>query len=492
MRPVAAVRCRSRIDWEAAAGVEAMAPVWKSSIAFSVCEARELLQMQHGAASGVPLTMAGMSTPPLIPRRLLFGNPTRLKPGISPDGTRIAYLSPVDGVLNVWMGTVGRDDAAPLTAERERDIRTFSWALDDRHLLYLQDRDGDENAHLYAVDLATDETRDLTPFERVQARVVGATGRAPGQLVVGLNRRSRSLHDAYRVDLATGELALVAENPGFVSWFADGDLRVRGGVAWTPDGGTSILVRDGEAGGDGWRPLHVVGHEDAMTTRPVGFAGDGRSLLVISPRDANASRLLRIDLREGRTEVLFEDPLYDVVRVFTHPDTRRPQVVTVQRERPHSQVLDPALAGDVGRIREQTGGEPSLIGRDGADQVWLLDLDSDGKAGAYYVYDRRRGHADLLYRHRPELEPYALAAMEPFSFRSRDGLTIHGYLSFPPGAGRSDLPAVLDVHGGPWARDIWGFRADVQWLASRGYLCVQVNFRGSTGYGKDFLNAGDR
>ncbi len=431
-----------------------------------------------------------MTTVPLIPRDVLFGNPERVSPSISPAGTRLAYLAPVDGVLNVWVGTVGGDDFKPVTDDRDRGIRAFFWAHDDRHLLYVQDRGGDENWHLYAVDLALGGTRDLTPFENVQAQVVADDKRFPGELLVGINKDNEQLHDVYRVDLASGELEKVAENPGFVGWLADAELRVRCGVAPTPDGGLTVMLRDGEQAE--WKPALVVGPEDALGTAPVAFSADGRELLLVSSKDANAARVVRFDPVGGSTKVLFEDPRYDVRDVTVNPDTREPELVTVLRERAQVEALDAGLAGDLERILAIHPGDPAFLGRDHADRVWLLEFTPDDGPVSYYAYDRASGEATFLFVHRPELERYQLAKMEPFSFTARDGLTVHGYATFPPGAGRSGLPAVLNVHGGPWARDVWGFNPEAQWLANRGYLCVQVNFRGSTGYGKDFLNAGDK
>jgi dipeptidyl aminopeptidase/acylaminoacyl peptidase len=427
--------------------------------------------------------------PDLIPRSILFGNPTHVSPAISPDGSRLAYLAPVNGVLNVWVGQLGSDDFQPVTDDRDRGIRFFRWAHDDRHLVYVQDLGGDEDWHLYATDVIGGGTRDLTPFERIQVRVIAAEKRFPDTLLIGLNRRTPELHDIYRLDLPTGELELVAENPGFVSMLADADLRVRGAVHATADGGMVLLVRDDEA--SPWRPLETVAQEDALTTGPIGFTADGTAMLALSSLDANTSRLVRLHL-DGRREVLYEDPEYDVVGLEIHPDTREPQLVSVLRDRSDLVVLDPEIEADVERLRALHPGDLGFHGRDHADRTWLAAFIPDDGPIAYHLYDRSSGRAQLLFTHRPELEDWALAHMEPFSYSARDGLTVHGYLTFPPGLERSGLPAVLNVHGGPWARDAWGYNPEAQWLANRGYLCVQVNFRGSTGYGKRFVNAGDR
>jgi dipeptidyl aminopeptidase/acylaminoacyl peptidase len=427
---------------------------------------------------------------PLVPRTVLFGNPERTSPRISPDGSRLAWLAPEEGVLNVWVGTVGGDEARAVTRDRDRGIRSFLWAHDRRHLLYVQDTGGDENWRLYAVDLETGDIRDLTPFDDVQARVEDIDKRFPDHVLVGLNRDNPQLHDVYRLDLRTAELELVATNPGFVGMLADAEWRIRAGVAPTPDGGFAVMVRDTE--GDEWRPLLEVGQEDALTTEPLAFTADGAGLWAVSSVGANSGRLVRIDLATGHSEVLAEDPTYDVTSVRLHPDTREPQVVVFLKDRAEYRVLDPAVADDVEALLGLSPGDPVLAGHDDDDHTWLVAYTNDDGPVRYYAWDRRAAKATFLFEHQPALSRYTLARMEPFSFAARDGLTIHGYATFPPGLPPRGLPTVLDVHGGPWARDTWGYNPEAQWLANRGYLCVQVNYRGSTGYGKAFVNAGNK
>jgi dipeptidyl aminopeptidase/acylaminoacyl peptidase len=250
------------------------------------------------------------------------------------------------------------------------------------------------------------------------------------------------------------------------------------------------MVRDSAE--EEWRQLLAIDAEDALTTGPLAFSEDGRSLLAESSVGADTARLVRIDLASGDAEVLAEDPEADVTGVRLHPDTREPQIVTFLKDRSEYQVLDPSVAPDLAAIRALHPGDPSLVGADDADATWLVGFTNDAGAVPYFSYDRETRSGRFLFEHQPELSRYELAPMEPFSFTSRDGLTIHGYATFPPEAERTGLPMVLNVHGGPWARDAWGYDPEAQWLANRGYLCVQVNFRGSTGYGKAFVNAGDR
>jgi dipeptidyl aminopeptidase/acylaminoacyl peptidase len=439
--------------------------------------------------------------PDLIPLPVLFGNPERVSPSISPDGTQLAWIAPQDGVLNVWLAPVSIESGVDLAGARvvtddaDRGIRQFGWAHDGRHLLYLQDTGGDENWRLHDVDLQTMERRDLTPFDGVQTQIIAMERKLPSEILIGLNHDNPQLHDVYRVNLETGKLTKEVDNPGVVAWIADAQMAIRAAVAPLPDGGFDLLVRDSadpDSADSKWRTLLTVPAEDGLTTDVIAFSEDGSSLLITSSAGAQTARLARIDVATGVTEVLAEDPEADVSGVRIHPDTREPQIVTVLKSRSEYRVLDPAVADDLAAIRALHPGDPMFEGADDSDAVWLVGFTNDTGPIPYYAFDRRTKTARFLFEHRPDLSQYELAGMEPFSFTARDGLTVHGYLTFPAGVERAGLATVLNVHGGPWVRDVWGFDSHAQWLANRGYLCVQVNFRGSTGYGKDFVNAGDR
>src|SRR5712691_591778 len=436
----------------------------------------------------------------LIPRSVLFGNPERTSPHLSPDGTQLAWIAPLDGVLNVWVAAVGAgadstsgvdwDAARAVTQDTDRGIRFCLWAQDGRHVLYIQDVGGDENWRLYDVDVVTGERRDLTPFEGIHATLIAASKRKPGEVLVGVNKDNPQLHDVYRLSLATGELVKEIENPGYAGWLADEDLLVRGAIAPLPDGSFDLLVRD-DADGD-WRTLLSIPAEDVTSTDVVTFSEDGRSLLMISAAGSNTGRLARVDLAAGSQTVITEDPDADVSGALIHPDTLEPQIVTILKERTEYVVLDPSVADDFKAVRALHHGDPRFAGRDDADTTWLVSFTNDSGPVPYFLYDRATKTGRFLFEHQPALSGYELAPLEPFTFTARDGLTVHGYVTFPPGLGRQDLPAVLNVHGGPQVRDVWGFNSEAQWLANRGYLCVQVNYRGSTGYGKACVSAGER
>ena len=454
-----------------------------------------------------------MAKTKLIPRELIFGNPERAEPKIAPNGKMMAYLAPLDGVLNVWVGSVGGDDFRPVTRDTDRGIRVYFWAHDSKHLMYLQDVGGDENWRLHKVDPDSEAVDDLTPFDDVQVQIVEHDKHHPNDILLGINKDDVRFHDVYHLDLTTNVLDLVAKNPGNVmSWVADAGLQVRAAVTFTPDGGSELLVRDSDQ--SEWRPLIAWSPEDALTSGPLGFTLDGASLYLIDSQDANAARLVRFDLASQTREVVAGDPEYDAGGAMVHPDTREIQMVSFVKARTEHVVLDDAIDDDVAAIRQLNPGDFSIYDRTHRDDVWLVGFTEADRPVSYYAYDLKTKEGTFLFYNRPALADYQLATMEPISFESRDGMTVHGYLSLPPDtvAGASaraqtsvgarhasplplppaPLPLVLNVHGGPWHRDVWGYDPETQWLVNRGYACLQVNYRGSTGYGKKFLNAGNK
>jgi dipeptidyl aminopeptidase/acylaminoacyl peptidase len=438
--------------------------------------------------------MPDNALPPLIPREVLFGNPERASAQLSPDGTRLTWLAPLDGVLNIWLADASGGGARPVTRDTDRGVRFYTWSHDNRHILYLQDAGGDENWRLHQVDPETEEDDDLTPYPDVQVQLVAHDRRRPHELLVALNREDERLHDVYHLDLRTRALTLLEKNPGDVSgWVADRDLVVRAAVATTPDGGSILRAREGADAP--WRDVIVWDSSDALTSGPVGFTGDGRALYLLDSRGVNATRLLRLDLVTGAERVVAEDPRYDVGGVVSHPETREAQLVAFTRARQEWVVLDDALAADVAALRGLNPGDFDIVDRTHADDRWIVAFTQDAGGVSYWTYDRGTRTGSFLFHTRPDLARYVLAEMRPITLTARDGLPLEGYLTLPPlpsRPSRPSLPMVLNVHGGPWHRDVWGYDPEAQWFANRGYACLQVNFRGSTGYGKDFVNAANR
>lgn len=433
---------------------------------------------------------AGAQLPPLIPRAVLFGNPEKSSPQISPDGKYLAYIAPdKKNVLQVWVRTIGKQDDRMLTADKKRGIRSFFWTFDDDQLIYQQDQEGDENFHLYAVSLKDDIVRDLTPFQGVRAQLVDVDHKHPREVLVGMNLKDRKRFDVYRINLGNGAVELDTVNPGdVVTWAADANLKVLAGIAATLDGGYDLIYRPTPQAK--WQTLRHWGPEEQGS--PVGFSDDGKVLYLIANHDANALRLVALDLASGKETVLAEDPVYDVSGALVHPTRRTIQAVTFNKDKVVRQIIDKEIEDDMKALGEVRKGQLGLLSRDLADRTWLVSYTNDDGPVYYYAYDRKAKKASFLFSQQPQLEGLALASMRPVTYKARDGLTIHGYLTLPVGIPAKNLPTVLLVHGGPWARDSWGFNPLVQWLANRGYAVLQVNYRGSTGYGKKFLNAGNR
>ena len=432
------------------------------------------------------------STPvALIPRNILFGNPVKANPQISPDGTMMAYLAPVNNVLNVWVGKIGSDEYQPVTKDEDRGVRFYFWAADNKYIMYLQDAGGNENWRLYATNLDTRETRGLTPFENVQVQVIERNKHFPDELLIGMNKDNPQLHDVYHLDLTSGELTLVAKNPGnIIGWVADAKFKVRGALAALPDGGSELLVRTDENAD--WKKLVTWNADDMLTSSPLSFSLDGQFIYLEDARNVNASRLVKLNVATGDITVIAEDPQYDVGRVMIHPDTYEIQAVAFNKDRVEWTVLDQSIKLDFDNIQEIHRGDFAITSRDDADATWVVAFTVDNGPVPYYAYERKSQTATFLFDNQPELSNYTLSTMEPVTFTSRDGLSVHGYLTLPVGTNNTNLPMVLNVHGGPWARDAWGYNPEAQWFANRGYACLQVNYRGSTGYGKDFLNAGNK
>ncbi len=432
---------------------------------------------------------------PLIPRKLLFGDPERTQVKLSPDGRWISFLAPWEGARNVWVAPADApDEACPLTRERERSIAFHHWSYTSRHILYLKDRGGDENWCLYRVEVETEETQALTPEEGVQARLVHLSPRNPGEALVALNERDPRFHDVFRVDLDTGARKLILQNDvGFFQFLADDELRVRVATRFLPDGGYELLApQDSDRG-----LIARIGPEDAAVTWPFGLDAEGQTLYLVDSRGRDTAALAALDLETGKVDLLAVDLRCDAQEVLQHPLTRRPQAAAFTYDRRRWEVVDEEIAKDLSYLEGLVDGELEILSRATDDTRWLVAYVRDNGPTAYYLYQRAMGQATFLFTGQPQLEQYTLARMYPVEIRSRDGLTLMSYLSLPPwldkgGRPERPLPLVLFVHGGPWWRDYWGLNPWHQWLANRGYAVLSVNFRSSTGFGKSFVTAGNR
>lgn len=435
---------------------------------------------------------------PLIPRRVIFDNPAKTDPQISPDGEYVSCLAPDRyDVLQIWLRSPHGGDDRQLTAEPKRGIRHYTWSYDKRHLLFAREADGDENWQIIAIDMESGRMRNLTPYPGVRSLLVGMSPAKPETVLIAMNLRNRRLFDVYRIELNTGETRMVNRNGGAQSWWAaDDQLNVRIAAAFA---GTIARERQG-------RPRKVARKwHPGEQSRYIGLSADGRTFFMSGSYKGETGSLLAVDLATGEETALASDAHYDVEDAFVHPISREVQAVAFYKDKLEWRVLDQSVAQDFSLLTKVHPGEMTILHppyespiifsaslgrRDLADRSWIVSYQSDVEPKHHYLYDRDSKKATLLFSEQPGLADFILAKMQPVSFQSRDGLEIHGYLTLPAGAAEKPLPTVLFVHGGPQLRDRWGFHETVQWLANRGYAVLQINYRGSTGYGRQFAHAG--
>ena len=448
------------------------------------------------AASLLPLPPARGDQPvPIIPRSALFGNPDKAGVQISPDGQQLAFLASVNGVLNVWVGPVGNPDKAkPVTRDTHRGIRRYFWAFTSKHVIYIQDRGGDENWHVYSVDLKTDTIKDLSPIDGIQARVQQVSYKFPNEILIGINDRDPQLHDIYKVNITSGKKTLIQKNDdNFAGFLTEDDMKIHFGIRMTSDGGTEIKKL---VGPNSWTLFTKIPPEDSLTTEPIGLDESGKNLFMIDSRNRNTAVLTTVNINTMESKVLAKDEMADIAGVMGHPTKRIIQAVQSTFTRRRWQILDDSIRGDFAALGKIADGEFNITSRTQDDRTWTVAYVMDNGPVRYYLYDRDTKKARFLFTNRKELENVKLATMHPQVIRSRDGLNLVSYYTLPvwtdpdnTGKPNQPLPMVLFVHGGPWGRDNWGYNSYHQWLANRGYAVLSVNYRGSTGFGKDFINA---
>jgi dipeptidyl aminopeptidase/acylaminoacyl peptidase len=466
-------------------------------------------------AMNAPAQKATSATPhpldqvaPLIPRDVLFGNPDKAMARMSHDAKRLAYLAPVDDVLNIFVGPLSDPSAAkPVTNEKDRPIEGYFWAYTNKHILYSKDDKGDENFHVYAVNLDTGETNDITPLSedekkagkegpKVQAQIQAVSDRSPEEVVIGINNRDDRYHDLYVVNINTGERKLLQQNPDFAGFVLDDDYKVRFASKMTPDGGEATFKPDGKGG---WEDYLKVGKDDTMTTNMAGFDKSGDVLYFIDSRERDTGALKTINLKTGEEKIIAESPLADTGGIMEHPTDNTIQGVSFTYDRTKWQFFDKDIEADYTRLKKIADGEIQIVSRTLDDRKWLVGFVMDDGPVRYYFYDRDTKEPKFLFSNRKDLEGQPLQKMHSQIIDARDGMKLVSYLTLPPGSdpdgdGRPNkpLPLILNVHGGPWARDSWGFDPEHQLLANRGYAVLSVNYRGSTGFGKKFVNAGNK
>lgn len=432
---------------------------------------------------------------PLIPRSAIFGNPVRAAGRISPDGRHVSWLAPVGGVLNVFVAPVDNLEAArAVTRETRRNLQQYFWAPDSQHIVYLQDAGGNENFQAHSVNIATAHDRNLTPDgERVRAVVQGVSPLRQDVVLVGLNARSPQFFDLYEIDYRTGARRLVQENPGYSAWVVDNQLRPRFAMQQVPGGATKVF-RKTDAGT--WQEVMTIPSEDLLTTNPLGFNRADNALYWVDSRGRDTAALMRMDPVTLQSQVIASNPRSDIGNVLIDPRTREPVAYSVNYLRQEWTPLNGEIGADLDYLRSRLSGDINVVSAS-EDMSRLIVAESAAERPAsFYLYDRGDRNLRLLFSTRPDLANYPLQPMHPVAIRSRDDLDLVSYLTLPPGSdadndGRPErrIPMVLYVHGGPWARDQYGYHPIHQWLANRGYAVLSVNYRGSTGFGKQFVES---
>ena len=431
----------------------------------------------------------------LIPRQIIFGNPERVDPQLSPDGKYLSWTAPKDGVMNIWVAPLGKlDEAKVITAETTRPIREYTWAYTSKHLLYKQDIGGDENFHWFRADLADGKVTDLTPYKGALAELGGLSPKQPTKVVFLINDRDPKALDVHEVDLLTGKRTLIAQNDALFSGFTlDHEMKPRFASKRLPDGGIEIQKRDRDGK---WATWDTIPIEDAETTEVKAFAPTGKAVYMVDSRGRDTAALVTMDLAGKKQKLLAEDPKADAAELIVHPTKHHVQAVAFDRLRIRWHVLDASIKKDLDALAKLDLGDVMIPSRTLDDKLWLVSTTSDQKSRRYHLWDRSKQKATFLFAAQPALDQQPLLKQWPIEIESRDGMSLVSYLTLPAaadpdgdGKANTPVPMVLLVHGGPWLRDYWGFNPIHQMLGNRGYAVLSVNYRGSRGYGKKFLNA---
>lgn len=424
---------------------------------------------------------------PLIPLRDFFRNPEKAGYSLSPDGEYFAFLAPWENRLNIFIQKFSETEAKRITSVTDRDLVGYFWASNER-IVYARDQAGEENFHLFAVNIDGSNPVDLTPFEGVRAGVIDDLRDNDQDMIISLNKRDPRFYDAYRINIETGELKLIGENPGnIIGWLTDHEGLLR--LAITSDGvNTSILYRDNES--QSFQTILTTDFKETLT--PVSFTYDNQCLYAFSNLGRDKAALVVFDPKtQKELELIYENSDVDVSGLLISDKRKKLIAVTYLTDKLRYHFFDEEVESIFQDLTKKIPGYElalSSVNRD--ENRFIIRTYSDKSLGSYFLYDVETSNLQKIADISPWIDEKYMADMEPISYNSQDGLTIHGYLTLPKGVEPKNLPVVINPHGGPWYRDSWGYNAEVQFLANRGYAVLQMNFRGSTGYGRTFWEAG--
>lgn len=434
----------------------------------------------------------------LIAREILFGNPDKIAPSLSPDGKYISFLAPKDGVLNIWLAPY--DDlgkAKVITHEKKRGIRSYFWAKNNTHIIFSQDKNGDENWRLYSVDIRNLKQKDLTPIDGVSVSVLKLSDKFPSEALILINDRVPEYHDVYKINVESGDKTLIYKNiEEFAGFTVDEDFNIRFANKMLANG-ESVYYKIDKNNGISAKKIHTIAPEDTHTSSFLHLVDDGKKLYMIDSAGRNTAALFLLDLATQNKELIFADSRADIDDFLVNPTSKKIEGVAVDYLKKEWSIFNDAISRDIKNLEKVDEGKLEIMSRTLADDKWIVAYVKDNGPKKYYFYDRANKKNKFLFVANKDQEGLPFARMYPLTIKARDGLSLVSYLTIPRwldnGEGRptSPIPLVLHVHGGPNARDTWGFDAVDQWLANRGYAVLNVNFRGSTGFGKNFINAAD-
>ncbi|MCX6284059.1 MAG: S9 family peptidase [Bacteroidetes bacterium] len=422
-----------------------------------------------------------------IPLEDFFKNPEKARYQISPDGKYFSYMAPYQKRMNIYVQEIGKDSAVRLTSETDRDISNYFWKNPTR-ILFLKDTGGDENFRLYGVNVDGSNQKCFTDFPKVRTEIFDEMENFPDEVLIGLNKRNPQVFDPFRLNILTGDMKQLAENPGNIQgWMMDHDGKLRVATAIVDGVNTQILYREKET--DKFKPVLTTSFKENVS--PVFFTFDNKNVYAISNLGRDKAVVCEFDIANGKEiKTLYENPNFDVTglnyskkrKVLTTADYESSKVERYFFDGETKKVYD--------RVQKEVGDlSVNIPWASKAEDKFIVRVYSDRSLGAYYIYDKTADKLSKIADIGPWLKEDELARMNPVEYKTRDGLTIQGYLTLPNGytmETAKDLPLVVNPHGGPWARDSWGFNPEIQFLANRGYAVLQMNFRGSTGYGRKF------
>lgn len=475
-------------------------------IIFTIALVINIIQRGDGVMKGKEITA-------MIPRKVLFGNPEKSTVRLSHDGKYMSYLAPYNGVMNIYVASIDQPEKAEVISnDTKRGIRNYFWAYNNKQIVYMQDEDGDENWHIYSVDLKTKQTRDLTPIKGSMSSINNVSLNFPNEILIDNNQRRKDYFDLYRLNLETGKMDLIYKNDVYGSLITDLQYRIRFGHKQTEDGGAIIDLLQANTtsvSADTITQFSVqeflsISPDDVYTTNIIGFDAEGNNLYMIDSRSSNTAGLYNYDLLSNQQLMLYNNPIADIDGILSHPVTHKIEAAEYTYDRSKRQFFDDIIAADFTYLSSQQEGEIEVLSRTIDDTKWIIAYVADNKAVEYYLYNRQEKDEQkklkYLCSNRSDLANYKLSQMHPVEIPSRDNKPLVSYLSLPIEIditegqdikSRESRPLVLYVHGGPTARDQWGFHPVHQWLTNRGYAVLSVNYRGSTGFGKKFINDGN-